>query len=226
MSLYQAREVMGYRPTPNARRTGATTTVRGLVIPTVALVLNDQMEACILPADHVPVDLYYDTDQLDTNGSPLITLNVGIMTGTPGDNVNARTIGTEFFSADTTARTGGMARLARRQGVRILPAPFDRSIGITVAAAAATAVASLTSLSVNRFVWQASTQYNLNDYIVLPNGVRAKCTTAGVSTTAFPPAFNSAAYNTTVADGSTLVWTIADPSVGVILEYRPARAGY
>ena len=225
MALYQSREVVGIRPTPNAKRAGVSTIVRSILALPVALALNDQIEMVILPADHVPIDFWYDSDDLDTNGTPLIAFDIGLMSGTPGDAVSARTIGTEFFSADISPRTGVLARTTRSQSQRIFPQPFDRSIGIKVQAAAATTVAALTSLNVNRGFWLPSTVYALNDFFYLPNGIRAKCTTAGTSAAAFPTAYNSAAYNTTVTDG-TAVFTIADPAVGVSMEFRPARSGF
>jgi hypothetical protein len=203
-------------------RGGASSIIRAVLPIPAALLINDQLEMLVLPAGHVPVDLFYDTDDLDSNGTPLIAFDAGIMTGTPGDTVSARTIGAEFFSADTTPRAGGVARTTRVQGMRIFPVEFDRSVAIKVQAAPATAVVPLTNMNVNRGFWQPGLTVVANDFITLPNGVRAKCTTGGVTGATFPQALGTTLYNATVADG-TAVWTIGDPCVGMTLEYRPAR---
>jgi hypothetical protein len=96
MPLYQTPDVRGIRPAPNMKR-GADGASHRVVLPiTAALLLNDQLEMLILPAGHVPVDVIIDTDDLDSNASPTIGFDCGIMTGFPGDTVAARTIGTEF----------------------------------------------------------------------------------------------------------------------------------
>lgn len=225
MPIYQSKEVLGANPAPVAYQAGQDITVRGILPLPTALVLNDVLEAVVLPAGFVPVDVYYDTDDLDTNGSPLIAFDCGLMAGTPGKADAARAVGTEFFAADTTPRAGGLARTARLQGQRVLADPAnDRSIGLKVQAAAATAVAALTNLNNDRGAWAAGTAYALNDFITLANGVRAKCTTAGVSGSSYPSGLGTAPYNTTVTDGSA-TWTIADPCVAVTLVARPSRGG-
>lgn len=201
--------------------------VRAIIIPTAALAANDVMEGPILPADHVPVDVIVDSDDLDTNGAPTITLDCGMMSGTPGNNDSSRTVGNEFFAASAIAQTGftaGIARATKTAGMRIPPVGFDRSVGLKAAAGAATGVAPLTGLLVNRGQWQASTAYIAGDYVNLPTGVRMKCTTGGTSGATSPFLSTIAAYNTTTNDG-TAVWTTVDPVIGLTLVYRPAYRG-
>ncbi len=112
------------------------------------VVLNDVIDLGVLPGYHTITDAILYTDDLDTNGSPTIALDVGIMSGTPGDTVNARTIGNELFAADTTARTGGVARMSKAAGFNIKPTETDRSIGVKIQAAAATAAAGRIRLRV------------------------------------------------------------------------------
>lgn len=104
-----------------------------------ALVINDKIEIGVLPANARIVDGLIDTDDLDT-GTPAITLDVGIMSGTVGDADLARTVGTELFAASTVAQAGGMARTTL--GQRSTPTALDRSIGILVKAAPATGTAT------------------------------------------------------------------------------------
>ena len=84
----------------------------------------------------------------DTIGSPAITLDVGLLTGTVGDATNSRTCGAEIFSASTAAQTGAVVRPTLKTAFNILPTGSDRSIGLKIAAAPATAVAGHVRLRV------------------------------------------------------------------------------
>jgi hypothetical protein len=112
------------------------------------VVLNDVIDLGVLPGYHTISDAILIVDDLDSNGTPTIALDVGIMSGTPGDTVNARTIGNELFAADTTARAGGTARMTKSAGFTIKPTELDRSIGVKIQAAAATAAAGRIRLRV------------------------------------------------------------------------------
>lgn len=103
------------------------------------IVLNDILEIGTLPAYRTVADAVLITDDLDTNGGPVLALDVGIMSGTVGDTNPARTCGNEMFAADTTARTGGVARMSKKEGFLIKPTEEDRSIGVKIQAAAGTA---------------------------------------------------------------------------------------
>lgn len=105
------------------------------------IVLNDIVDIGVLPAYHTVVDMILVPDDLDTNGTPAIALDVGIMSGTVGDTATARTCGNEFFAADTGARTGAVSRMSKAAGFTVLPTEADRSIGVKFQAAAATAAA-------------------------------------------------------------------------------------
>ncbi|HJV52784.1 MAG TPA: hypothetical protein VJ652_15055 [Noviherbaspirillum sp.] len=95
----------------------------------------------ILPAGHTVVDSVLVPDDLDTNGSPTITLDVGIMSGTPGDDTSVRTCGAELFSASTAAQGGTPTRMSAKTGFLIPSVGYDRSIGVKINAGAATAAA-------------------------------------------------------------------------------------
>lgn len=117
-------------------------------IPAGQIVLNDIIDMGILPAYHTISDAILIADDLDTNGTPTIALDVGIMSGTPGDTVSARTCGNELFAADIGARTGAISRPTKPAGLLIKPAEFDRSIGVKIQAAAATAASGRIRLRV------------------------------------------------------------------------------
>lgn len=119
------------------------------------IVLNDVIDIGILPAGMTVSDAILLSDDLDSNGTPLIALDVGIMSGTPGDTVNARTCGNELFAADQAARTGVAARMSKVAGFNIQPVDYDRSIGVKFQAAAATAQAGRIRLR----VWMHSAAY-------------------------------------------------------------------
>jgi len=112
------------------------------------IVLNDIVDLGILPANHTVVDAILIPDDLDTNASPTVALDVGIMSGTPGDDTSARTCGTELFAASTAAQGGTPTRMSAKTGFTILPTANDRSIGVKFQAAAATAAAGRIRLRV------------------------------------------------------------------------------
>lgn len=105
------------------------------------IVLNDVIDLGILPANHTVVDAILIADDIDTHETATVALDVGIMSGTPGDTTSVRTCGNEFFAADTTARAGGVARMSKKDGFIVKPTAADRSIGVKFQAAAATAAA-------------------------------------------------------------------------------------
>lgn len=113
------------------------------------LVANNVIDLGVLPAGHTVVDAVLIPDDLDTNGTPTITLDVGLMSGTPGDGVSVRTVGAELFSASTAAQTGAVANMALKTGFTIQSSAADRSIGVKVVAGAATGAAGRLRLIVS-----------------------------------------------------------------------------
>lgn len=102
------------------------------------LALNDIIDVGVLPAYATVVDAILISDDLDTNGSPTVTLDVGLMSGEVGSKDGARTCGAELFAASNVAQAGGTARMSLASGFRIASAGVDRSIGIKIKAAIAT----------------------------------------------------------------------------------------
>ena len=223
MPTYQSLDVLNQRPAISGSVAGGVIVVRGIVVVTAAILANDLFEAVRLPADHTPFDVIIETDDMDSGG-PTITLDCGIMSGTVGDAVGVRTVGTEFLAASTIAGTGGAVRPTTSRAFRIIPAPFERSIGLKCLVAATTPVAPLAAMTVDRGTWQPSTAYAVADFIRLPSGRRVKCTTAGTSGTSFPLGLGTTLYNITLTD-NTVTWTMGDPAIGVTLLYHPFRYG-
>ena len=123
----------------------------GPVLKGITLQAGDIIDLGPLPANYTVMDVVIDCDDLDTNGTPALAFDVGIMSGTPGDTVSARTCGAEFFSGATIAQTGGVARTTLKTAFRVVPTGADRSIGLKVTTAAATQPTT-GKLAVNVFI--------------------------------------------------------------------------
>lgn len=99
-----------------------------------ALVINDTIDFFRIPKGARVNFVEMISDDLDSNGTPLITLNLGLKGGT----------GTEFFSASTLGQAGGLARSTAHP----LDMTGDDVLRAKVAAAPATGATS-GKLSVN-----------------------------------------------------------------------------
>jgi hypothetical protein len=203
-----------------------------VVFPLVtALVAGDVIDMAILPADQLPTGFVADFDALDSNGTPTMILNLGLITGIPGDTQSVRSVGQQFLANDVVARAGGISRLSRVQGARITGAPVDRSIGFYVGTAAATAVTGSLAGLANRGAWRPGWNYAVNDYITLDNGVILFASTGGTSTVFAAPDTNVNPIRTepdwqigkglTTPDG-TVVWTCQTPVIGLTVYHRPS----
>lgn len=104
-----------------------------------ALALNDVIYMGDLPANCIPVDFLLDSDDVDTNVTPLITLGVGILNGTDnGLSSAAADGGAGWLLASTIGQAGGMARPTTNVISRVLNSDTDRRVGVHVSAAPAT----------------------------------------------------------------------------------------
>lgn len=93
-----------------------------------ALVVSDTVAMCTLPANHVPVFCILTSSDLDTDGSPAIVLDVGVLDGDTDALVDGSTIG----------QAGGIQLMNAVAGIQLAPTTSDRSIGVTVQVAPAT----------------------------------------------------------------------------------------
>ena len=107
----------------------------------VTLAAGDIIDIGVLPANATVADAVIVSDDLDTNASPTVVLDVGIMSGVVG-TTGSRTCGAELFSGSTAAQAGGTERMSLKTGFRIEKVGYDRSIGVKVTTAQATAAAT------------------------------------------------------------------------------------
>ena len=127
----QSEWVLGRKQTPTSREAGNVVAQR-FEVTAGALASSDIVELAVLPAHHTIVDAILDMDALDAG----ITADVGIMSGTVGDPDNARTCGSELFSA-VDASSAVFSRVDARSAVTIAPKDSDRSIGVKVSGSVA-----------------------------------------------------------------------------------------
>lgn len=99
--------------------------------------VGDIIEFGQLPADVRAVDYFWDNDALDTNGTPTLAGNMGLLTGVPGTNDATRTLANVV---ETGGAFGAAAfrRMTNGNFPRIAPVSYDRGIGLVLTAAAAT----------------------------------------------------------------------------------------
>lgn len=122
------------------------------------LALNNVIDLGILPAGHTVHGAQLIPDDLDTGTT--ITLDVGIMSGVPGTSDASRTVGQELFAASTAAQTGAVVSTATtKSALTIVAQPFDRSIGVKVAAAPTGATAGRVRLTVSMFAVNSGAVY-------------------------------------------------------------------
>ncbi len=138
MALFRSKQIVAGAPAPTPQNAVDTIAVVGDFTVPAGLALNDVIEMVGLDADLIPVDAILSAEDADSNGTPLISLDVGVLSGAYGSTDQARTCGTEFIAASIVARAGGVARMDRAAGALLAPSQSARGIGLKVAAAAAT----------------------------------------------------------------------------------------
>ena len=97
------------------------------------LVAGNIIDLGVLPANHTVTDAVLISDALGAG----MTVNIGIMSGIPGDDLSARTCNSEFYAASNAPGDGAAAisRMTAKTGFLVKAEEFDRSIGIQIVAA-------------------------------------------------------------------------------------------
>lgn len=140
MALKRATQIVAQQVVPSADAATDVIAIFGDYTTVAGLAADDVIEMCPLPAGYVPVDVMADVEQIDSDGSPTITLDCGLLSGAFGSTDSARTCAATFISASTVAQAGGIARMSAAGGGRIAPTTADRGVGFKVSAAIATLV--------------------------------------------------------------------------------------
>ncbi|GLQ09247.1 hypothetical protein GCM10007913_11790 [Devosia yakushimensis] len=150
MAITQSLYAKGGEPLPYPSDAGAVVAKRFsfLMTPAILAAAGDIVELACIPVGCRPIDVILDSDDLDTNGAPTLTIDVGVMSGKFGDQAQDRTCGNEFFAASTVGQAGGVAHPTKKEAYRVPAASGERSIGLKIAAAAATAAGGTVGLTV------------------------------------------------------------------------------
>ena len=137
-TLRQAKQIVAGSPVINPRSADALVSQLSEFIVPTGLALNDVIEMGAIPEGCVVVGAKVVSEDLDSNGTPTITLDAGILSGVYGKVDNARTCGNEFFAASTIGQTGGVQTDNKAAGLMLTPSLDLVPYGLKVAAAAAT----------------------------------------------------------------------------------------
>ena len=111
---------------------GNTALTHGKVTPLTAPAINDVIRPTLVPAGTLLTNLELDTGDLDTNGTPLLVVNVGYAPVNAADGPAA--VATYFATASTALQSAGRTSFAFEP----ILFSFDVFITITVTAVAAT----------------------------------------------------------------------------------------
>lgn len=140
-TYYASKRVASRAALPESDHANDPCTYIAEFLIVAGMVSGDVIEMAGVPANHVVDSVSIMCDQIDSNGSPTLTLDVGYMTGIPGVNDSTRTIGQDFFTGNTLCRTGGVVACTDVKLGRQVASTADRAIGFKFAANAATLVA-------------------------------------------------------------------------------------
>lgn len=139
----------GRLPVPTASASGDVISTR-FAIDLVAADLdaNDIGAVGILPAGHLPVVVLFDSDDLDTNGTPTIAASLGILNAAEDDLSTATADGGAVWgSSITTCQAGGQSQVLSKAISRVTASDSDRKIGLKFTAASATKAAGTVGIT-------------------------------------------------------------------------------
>lgn len=127
MAIVQSAAAKGKETPPAAYQAGIrTTAIFAHTFAAAFTAASDKLEIGLIPAGVQVVEAQVFGDSLGA-----ITAGVGIMTGTPGSTDNARTVGTELFSAQSVADgTVGVASI--ETCLAIARSDTHRGLGLTL----------------------------------------------------------------------------------------------
>lgn len=136
---FKSKQVAANEAMVTASQAGVVIACRREFSLTEALELNDIIHFGNLPAGHVPVDVIVDSDDLDTNGTPTIVLQAGILNADKTDIDTTASGGASWIGSSTVGQAGGIARASDKAVARVVPSSTtDQAYGIKVSTGPAT----------------------------------------------------------------------------------------
>lgn len=137
MALFKSKQIAAGRPAVTPTEASCPVVVVGEFLTVAGLTAADVIEMVAFPANTVPVEVVVVTEDLDSGGSPAITLDAGLLSGDYAAT-GTRTCGAEFLNNSTIGQAGGVAKGDVAAGYLLNHSASDRSLGIKVETAAAT----------------------------------------------------------------------------------------
>ena len=129
------------RPGLSSSEAGEIIAQTGVYDLSAALVINDTIDMCKLPAGMVVDDMIVDCDDLDSGTAAVF--DVGIHDPDYAQAGGSDTSDVDvFMSGLTIAQAGGLARMTLRTGRRLAPVNYDRYIRIKFTTAPGTSATS------------------------------------------------------------------------------------
>ena len=123
MTDYVAPKASSAFPAPSATEVGEVKCNQGKYDLTAALVVDDVIDLCKLPAQHVPVDAILASDDLDDGAALVMKADIY-------DPVLDSL--TPLITNSNIGQAGGMARMNAAGAVALAPVDYDRYLRITV----------------------------------------------------------------------------------------------
>lgn len=143
MTVFQSSVAKGQAATPSAYQAGiVTTAIFEHVFNQSYVAATDVIELGLLPAETQIIGATVIGAELGAT-----TANIGIMTGTPGDTVGVRTVGSQLFAATNVNNATADATLANCLSVD--RANTHRAIGATIAANVAAGAAKKLTVKID-----------------------------------------------------------------------------
>jgi hypothetical protein len=145
MAFRQSRQILAGYPTIHARGAGeALILTADILQPAGGFLVNDVIEMVGLGEGYVPTSVEVVSEDLDSNGTPLVTLDIGVLSGPYSKQLNAdnsaRTCGNEGAAASTVGQAGGKIDCTKAAIYNLVPSLDIVSLGFKVVAAPATPV--------------------------------------------------------------------------------------
>lgn len=136
MAVYKSKTAQGQVPVPSLMFGLIAGILYEFATPSVALAAGDIIALGPISPGVKPVDVQLITDDLDTNGTPTITLTVGVLNAA-GTDIDAAATST-WIAASNVGQTGGIARASTANVYLSGASATERQLGVKVVAGPAT----------------------------------------------------------------------------------------